>query len=94
MVPFSFVADWVVDIGGVLESITKYGRCNAYDIVSVTTSWKWDHVVERQGIKAKLTFYQRRVSSSVPPYVPYVESSAPGDATKLKRLIDTVALFT
>jgi hypothetical protein len=94
MVPYSFVVDWFADIGGILESITQYGRCAAYDIVSVTSSWKWVDYIEKGGITAKLTYYRRYVDRHCPPYVPYIEESTVGDSTKLKRVFDSVALFT
>jgi hypothetical protein len=94
LVPFSFVADWFIGLGDVLESITQYGRVNAYDVHYVTTSWKWYHKYERQGVTARLEFYERNVSPTVPPYTPYVVQPGPSGSTQLKRAIDAVCLFS
>jgi hypothetical protein len=92
LVPFSFVVDWFVDVGGLLESITQYGRCAAYDIQSVTTSWKWQDDLEKGHTKAHMTYYKRDVSPTVPPYIPYLEQRSASGETITKRFIDSVAL--
>lgn len=93
LVPFSFVVDWFVGIGDFLEGITQYGRVAAYDIMSVTTSWKWTDSVVKSKTEAKLTYYERTVSPSAPAYVPYVEGRSASGETILKRCADTVALI-
>lgn len=92
LVPFSFIADWFIDLGDVLDDITAYGRLAAYHIHYVTYSWKWVEEFDRNGSHCKMTVYDRRVSPTAPPYVPYVESEVSG-STQIKRMIDTVALF-
>lgn len=93
LVPFSFVVDWFVGIGDFLEGITQYGRVAAYDIMSVTTSWKWSDKITKSHTTARFVFYERTVSPSAPAYVPYVESRSASGETILKRCADTVALI-
>jgi hypothetical protein len=93
LVPFSFIVDWFADIGDMLEDVTQYGRCAAYDIQSLTTSWKWHDYVEKSHTRARLDYYQRWVSPTVPPYIPYTEQSSASGETIIKRFADTVALI-
>lgn len=92
LVPFSFIADWFIDFGSVLDGLTAYGRLAAYQIRYITKSWKWVDEIDRDGSRCKITVYDRRVSSTAPPYVPYVESHV-SDKTIVKRMVDAVALF-
>lgn len=93
LVPFSFVVDWFVGIGDVLEDVTQYGRCAAYDIQSLTTSWKWEDYIERGHTRCHIVYYERRVSDRVPSYIPYFEQHSAKTGTIIKRFADTVALI-
>jgi hypothetical protein len=93
LVPFSFIVDWFADIGDVLEDVTQYGRCAAFDIQSLTTSWKWYDYVKKAHTRARLDYFQRWVSPTVPTYIPYVEQGSASGETIVKRFADSVALI-
>jgi hypothetical protein len=94
MVPYSFVVDWFISLGDVLEGITQYGRLAAFKINYITRSWKWDHEIERGGVKAKLVYYSREVSPTAPPYIPYQEKKGSSGKTTMMRMADAVCLFS
>jgi hypothetical protein len=96
MVPYSFVVDWFVGIGDLLEQVTNRGKALKYDIISMTTSWKWrdqkEIILNGHKVKVQLEYYNRTVSPSLPAFLPYSDEG-PSDSTIVKRCLDGVALF-
>jgi hypothetical protein len=94
LVPFSFVVDWFVDLGSLLEELTQYGRVAAYDIKYTTISWRYTDFVTRSLTRASIEVYNRQVSPTAPPFVPYISGRSATDETLLKRCADSVALIS
>lgn len=92
MVPFSFVVDWFVGIGDFAQQISDQQWAMNFDIVSCTTSWKWMDNIQTTLGPVPFTHYQRFVTSTAPPFVPY-SSDTVSDRTLIKRIIDGAALL-
>lgn len=91
-VPFSFVVDWFVGIGDFAQQISDQQWAMNFDIVSCTTSWKWMDYIQTSLGPVPFTHYQRFVTSTAPPFVPY-SSDTVSDKTLIKRIIDGAALL-
>ena len=91
-IPFSFVVDWFVGIGDFAQQISDQQWSMNFDIVSCTTSWKWTDNIQTTLGPVPFTHYQRFVTSTAPPFVPY-SSDTVSDRTLIKRIIDGAALL-
>lgn len=91
-IPFSFVVDWFVGIGDFAQQISDQQWAMNFDIVSCTTSWKWMDNIQTTLGPVPFTHYQRFVTSTAPPFVPYSSDSV-SDKTLIKRILDGVALL-
>lgn len=92
MVPFSFIVDWFVGIGDFAQQISDQQWAMNFDVVSCTTSWKWVDSIQTTLGPVPFTHYQRFVTSTAPPFVPY-SSDTVSDKTVIKRLLDGAALL-
>lgn len=91
-IPFSFVVDWFTGIGDFAQQISDQQWAMNFDIVSCTTSWKWTDSIQTTLGPVPFTHYQRFVTSTAPPFVPY-SSDTVSDVTLIKRIIDGAALL-
>ena len=79
-IPFSFVVDWFVDIGGLLESIDSAAMATSLDVVGVLYSTKDTYVINadlpgQQVLPSVYTVYRRRWSRTLHPPTPRLEAS-------------------
>lgn len=91
-IPFSFVVDWFAGIGDFAQQISDQQWAMNFDIVSCTTSWKWMDNIQTTLGPVPFTHYQRFVTSTAPPFIPY-SSDTVSDKTLIKRIIDGAALL-
>ena len=78
--PYSFVVDWFVDIGGMLESIDSAAQATSLDVVGVLYSTKDTYQLNfdlpgQQVLGATYTVYARRWSRRLHPPPPRLEAS-------------------
>lgn len=92
MVPFSFIVDWFVGIGDFAQQISDQQWAINFDVVSCTTSWKWVDSIQTTLGPVPFTHYQRFVTSTAPPFVPY-SSDTVSEKTLIKRLLDGASLL-
>ena len=79
-IPFSFVVDWFVDIGGLLESIDSAAMASSLDVVGVLYSTKDTYVISadlpgQQAFSSEYTVYRRCWSRTLHPPAPRLEAS-------------------
>jgi hypothetical protein len=93
MVPFSFVVDWFLPIGDVLEDYSSNWVANTgmFTIRTITTSWKWTDSVSYVDGNISISSYTRWVTSKPPEFESYSED--PSTGTVIKRFIDGASLI-
>ena len=79
-IPFSFVVDWFVDIGGLLESIDSAAMATSLDVVGVLFSTKDTYLINadlpgQQVLSSEYTVYRRCWSRTLHPPKPRLEAS-------------------
>jgi len=92
MTPFSFMVDWFVPIGDILDVFdTSYLTGSYWDITNVTYSLQYTRDLD--GYPAK--FYTRWTTSSPPELQEFYWFDRPGSSQKVKifRLLDVASLF-
>lgn len=87
MVPFSFVVDWFLHIGDILESIENMGDALALPVTDVWNSFRTNYDNQDTYFRT-----QGRPNWSL-PWMSYNSKSASGK-TIVKRCLDSIALFT
>lgn len=92
MIPYSFIVDWFVGIGDFAQQISNQQWAMNFNVVSCTTSWKWTDYIQTSLGSVPFTHYQRFVTSTAPPFVPYSTDTV-SDRTLIKRIIDGAALL-
>lgn len=92
LVPYSFIVDWFVGIGDFAQQISNQQWAMNFNVVSCTTSWKWTDYIQTTLGSVPFTHYQRFVTSTAPPFVPYSSDTVSGK-TLIKRIIDGAALL-
>lgn len=94
MIPMSFVVDWFVPIGDLLEDISTHhwtAEYGMFNISTVTTSFKWTDSLLTNAGRVDVTYYNRSVTTEPPPFASYRED--PSTSTVIKRWVDGGALL-
>lgn len=89
MIPYSFIVDWFLDIGGLLEYYEGY---NFAMRLSPTAIWFSIAKVIHYSQSESETYYYRW-SGQPPDTLPVYTSYTPGAATLIRRGLDVLALF-
>jgi hypothetical protein len=98
MIPLSFVADYVYDIGGCLEVLSRNDIGDYFMVERATVTRKTVLVDEWDGAPVQLTYFSRRCPLQIPHLeIPFsAKKFGSGDAstkTRVMRLIDGVSLL-
>lgn len=105
-IPFSFVADWFVSIGGILESVGSYNSASLnYDCVANVEGYKvqwpledeeirvwFNNLLEPNGCPLEFSWYDRRVSQAIGSIDPFAGQVTDGMTTS--QLAQGAALLT
>lgn len=89
MIPYSFIVDWFLDIGGLIEYYEGYNY--ALRLTPVECWFSISKVVKYSDSESETYFY--RFPGRPPDVIPVYTSYTPGSATLIRRGLDVIAML-